>query len=139
MPFLTRLFIKTSLVYLLLALLASWLLSAQTAGFIPAGLPGLFPVTVHLFVLGWVTQLIFGVVYWMFPKYTREKPRGSSFLAWLTYASLNLGLALRTVGEPLHAARPVPLSGWLLAGAALLLWLSGAAFIANTWRRVRER
>lgn len=139
MPFLTRLFIKTSLVYLLLALLASWLLSAQTAGFVPVWLLGLFPVTVHLFVLGWVTQLIFGIVYWMFPKYTQEKPRGSAALAWITYVTLNLGLVLRTAGEPLNAARPAALSGWLLAVSALLLWLSGAVFVANTWQRVRER
>lgn len=139
MPLLTRLFIKTSLGYLLLALLASWLLSMQMAGFIPPLLQGLFPVTVHLFVLGWVTQLIFGVVHWMFPLYSRQKTRGNPSLTWITYVSLNLGLALRTAGEPLHAARPTALSGWLLAVSALLLWLAGAAFVANTWRRVKER
>jgi len=29
---------------------------------------GLFPVYIHLLVFGWLTQLIFGVIYWMFPK-----------------------------------------------------------------------
>jgi hypothetical protein len=34
------------------------------------------PVYLHLFMIGWVTQMIFGVAYWMFPRVSKENPRG---------------------------------------------------------------
>lgn len=51
MPSLTRWFVKTSFIYPILALVT-----------------GLLPVYIHLFVLSWLTQLIFGMMYWMFPN-----------------------------------------------------------------------
>ena len=74
MPTLTRWFIKTSFVYLALALAVGLLLALQPI-FRLTTLGGLFPVYIHLLVFGWLTQLVFGVVYWMFPKYSTEKPR----------------------------------------------------------------
>jgi len=97
------------------------------------------PAYVHLFLVGWVTQLIMGIVFWMFPKYSREHPRGSERLALATYALLNAGLLLRVVGEPARAVDLAPLWGWLLVASALLQWLAGAGFVANTWGRVKER
>jgi hypothetical protein len=38
-------------------------------------------VYVHLFVVGFVAQMIFGVAFWMFPRYSRDEPRGSERLA----------------------------------------------------------
>ncbi|MEW6085726.1 MAG: hypothetical protein AB1607_14130 [Chloroflexota bacterium] len=45
---------------------------------------GLFPKYIHLPVFAWLTQQIFGVVFWLFPKYSVEKPRGSETLGWWT-------------------------------------------------------
>ena len=139
MPTLTRWFIKSALVFLIVALVFSILLAGRTIVDLPEVVAYLGPVQVHLFVVGWVTQLIFGVVYWMFPKYSREKPRGSEGLAWATFGLLNTGLILRVLGEPLNALRPGAESGWLLAASALLQWLAGMAFVVNTWSRVKER
>jgi heme/copper-type cytochrome/quinol oxidase subunit 1 len=36
------------------------------------------PAYFHLFLVGWVTQMIFGVIYWMFPIITRTRPRGNA-------------------------------------------------------------
>ncbi|MFT3895417.1 MAG: hypothetical protein QM730_27650 [Anaerolineales bacterium] len=41
--------------------------------------------------------------------------------------------------EPIQANAASLLSGWALVTAALLQWLSGVAFVANTWKRVREK
>ncbi|MCZ7546968.1 MAG: cbb3-type cytochrome c oxidase subunit I [Anaerolineae bacterium] len=93
----------------------------------------------HLLTVGWLTQLIIGVAYWMFPKYSKARPRGSERLGWATYALLNLGLALRAAGEPLMAAQPGANAGWLLAASAVLQMLAAWAFVANTWARVKSR
>jgi hypothetical protein len=139
MPSLTRWYLKTALVYLVLALAAGVLLASRGLVAWPAAISGLSPVYFHWLMVGWVTQLIFGVVFWMFPKQSASRPRGSEALGWATYALLNLGLALRSIGEPWLAAAPGTLPGALLALSAVLQWLAGLGFIANTWGRVRER
>jgi hypothetical protein len=138
MPFLTRLFIKTSLVYFAAALLVGVLLALQSAGALSNAFAGLAPVYFHLFMVGWITQLIIGIAFWMFPKFSREKPRGSESLAWATYILLNAGLALRGISEPLLSPDQ-PLWGWLLVVASTLMWLGGGAFVLNTWTRVKEK
>lgn len=102
-------------------------------------LAGLFPVYIHLFVFGWLTQLIFGVAFWMFPKHSAETPRGSETLGWWTYALLNLGLILRALAEPVHSIQPNLFSGWTLVISAILQFLSGLLFVFNSWGRVKEK
>jgi hypothetical protein len=138
MPPLTRWFVKTSFVYLVLALIAGLLMGMQSALKLNT-LAGLFPVYIHLFVLGWLTQLIFGVVFWMFPKHSAEKPRGSETLGWWTYALVNLGLILRVLAEPIHSTQSKTFTGWTLVLSALLQFLAGLLFVINSWGRVKEK
>jgi hypothetical protein len=100
---------------------------------------GFFPVYIHLLVFGWLTQLIFGVIHWMFPKFSAEKPRGNEALGWWTYALLNIGLLLRAIAEPIQSAQTNSLSGWMLVLSALLQFTSGLLFVVNSWRRVKEK
>jgi hypothetical protein len=139
MPVLTRWHIKAALLCLIAALAIGVALRWNALGSAPAVVATLAPVYFHLFMVGWVTQLIFGVAYWMFPKYSREKPRGSEALAWATFGLLNGGLILRAIGEPLHALQTNPVWAWALALSALLQWLAGLAFVINAWPRVKER
>ena len=137
MPALTRWFIKSSFVYLIAALIVGVGLAMQAPLHLPSALGSLMPVYLHLFMVGWVAQLIFGVIYWMFPKFSKEEPRGSEVLAWATYGLINVGLILRAVGEPVQALQPQAGWGWLLALSAILQWLGGLAFVFNTWGRVK--
>jgi hypothetical protein len=143
MPLLTRTFIKAGLIYFMIALFAGALMAARPfmglPGWLDEWLVALRPVYLHLLMVGWVLQLIMGVVYWMFPKYSKEQPRGSEFLGWAVFGTLNIGLILRTVGEPLLAVRPDLQVGWMLAASAVLHLLAGWGFIVNTWNRVKER
>ncbi len=139
MPFITRLFIKTALFCLVVALLCGLLIGLQPLLDMPLWLVGLTPVYFHLFMVGWVTQIIVGVAYWMFPKQSKANPRGSDTLAWITYVLLNSGLLLRTIAEPARIVQTGQLWGWLLAASALLQWVGGLAFVANTWPRIKER
>ena len=132
MPLLTRVFIKTALIYFFLSLLLGILLTLRVSN-------GFFPVYIHLLVFGWLTQLIFGVINWMFPKYSNQLPRGRESLGWVTYGTLNAGLILRVIAEPLQASQPNELSGILLVISAILQWLAGVVFIVNTWQRVKEK
>ena len=135
MPKLTRWFLKAAFLYLIVALCSGILLA------LPDGNPiaGLFPIYIHTLVFGCLTQLIFGVALWMFPKYSITKPRGHEWLGWATFLLLNLGLPLRIIFEPLQSIASSPLSGWMLVVAASLQWLSGLAFVLNTWARIREK
>jgi hypothetical protein len=125
MPPLTRWYIKFSLAYFLAALVAGvW----QAMG----GPIWLTPVYIHLFVVGWLTGMIFGVAYWMFPKFSKDLPRGPDWLALVTFGLLHAGLWLRVIGEGAGA-------GSLLVISALCQWLAGVGFIGTTWPRVKER
>jgi hypothetical protein len=138
MPPLTRWFVKTSFVYLALASIAGLLLEVRPALNLAAP-GGLFPVYIHLFALGWLTQLIFGVLFWMFPKHSAESPRGSETIGWLTYILLNAGLLLRALVEPIHSIQPSVLSGWILILSAIIQFLAGLLFVVNSWGRVKEK
>jgi hypothetical protein len=139
LPIVTRLFVRTGLLYLVAALLTGVIVVGNSLLRLPAWTSALTPAYFHLFMVGWVTQLIIGVAYWMFPKLSRSRPRGSDLLAWGCYSLLNLGLLLRVVAEPLNTVQPDPVLGWLVVAAALLQWLGGVAFVINTWQRVKER
>src|SRR5512135_3034214 len=122
MPLIVRWYLKTSLVYLVVSFLIGVANSLQV---LSPFLSGLGPVYIHLLVVGFVTQLIFGVALWMFPKYSNAKPRGRETIAWASYALLNAGLALRAVGEPFAALHPGSWAGWTLVASALSQWLAG--------------
>ncbi|MBE2272255.1 MAG: hypothetical protein IAE80_28730 [Anaerolinea sp.] len=136
MPLLARAYIKAGLLHFAAALVLGVLVAAQPQFQLS---PALRPVYLHLLIVGWITQLIIGVAYWMFPKRSKDQPRGSIRLGWIVFALLNLGLILRAVGEPLHALQPGSFSGALLAVSAVLQVTAGWLFIANTWGRVKER
>ncbi len=137
MPRVTRWFVRLSLLYLVGALLVGLGLAARQMGWGPSWIARWSPVYFHFFMLGWATQLIFGVAHWMFPNYTPEAPRGNEGLVWFALISVNVGLVLRAVAEPLLGRGP--LWGWALVVAAVLQWAGIIAFVWNTWPRVRPR
>lgn len=139
MPTLTRVYVKTSLVYFIFALVSGVALALKAYLPFPTFVTHLTPVYFHLFMVGWITQLIFGVVYWMFPKLSKEKPRGSDALAWGTFFTLNAGLILRTVAEPAAAGQGAGFWKVTLVISAVLQWSAGLGFVLNTWPRVKGR
>lgn len=139
MPKLTRWYIKSALVYFVAALLLGFVLALPTSVNLPEIIRTMSPAYFHLFLVGWVTQMIFGVIYWMFPIITRARPRGNERLAWAVYIFLNVGLLLRVVGEPLNWAYPESFIGWVLPLSALLQWCAAVFFVILSWPRVKDR
>jgi hypothetical protein len=130
--------VRSALAWLLLALVSGILLASGVAARIPGTelvLP--YPTYLHQITVGWLTNLIFGVAFWMFPRHTAENPRGSDALGWASYAGLNAGLLLRLVGEPAQLAGAGG-RGLLLLSAGLQL-VGGWAFVLNIWPRVKAK
>lgn len=139
MPTLSRWFIKIGLVYFVVGLLMSVIVLVQPVMGWSNSLQTLRPVYLHFLFIGWVTQIIIGVGYWMFPKLSKDNPRGSERLGWVILVALNLGLVLRAIGEPLMLLAPQANMGWMLVVASILLLVAGWGFIFNTWGRIKER
>lgn len=137
MPTLARWWLKTALGCLVAALALGAVRAADGLVALPPALRAAAPAYYHLLFAGWATQMIFGVAYWMFPRASKEQPRGSDALGWCAYAAWNLGLLGRIVAEPVVAVAPGGAVGAVLVVAAVVQWAGGACFVANTWRRVR--
>jgi hypothetical protein len=131
--------IKTALAYVLIGMLLSALWLIQIVQPIHRLVGHLQPTALHLIVVGWLTQLIFGVAIWMFPPWSKEQPRGPSALGWSCYGLLNTGLLLRLLAEPLNSYRPTPTLGWLLALSAALQVVAVWLFVLLVWSRVRAK
>lgn len=129
MPTVTRWALRTALGCAAVTMLAGVLLAWPGAPTLP------YPTYLHLFTVGWLSNLIFGVAHWMFPRASAERPRGDVRLAWGGWGMLNTGLLLRVIGE---AMAPRGASMWLLV-AALLQLLAVWTWVAHLWPRVRER
>ena len=135
--------IKTAMLYALAGMLLSALWLVEVALPLPGLLGGLLrsiqPTALHLIVIGWLTQLIFGVAIWMFPPWSKARPRGPEVLNWSCYGLLNAGLLLRLIAEPLNSFRPSPILAFVLVVSAVLqvgaIWL----FVALVWARVRGK
>ncbi|MCP4422554.1 MAG: cbb3-type cytochrome c oxidase subunit I, partial [Chloroflexi bacterium] len=126
-------------VYLVSALLLALVLALPDTINLPSFIRFMNPAYFHLFLVGWVTQMIFGVIYWMFPIITRVRPRGNEQHGWVSYFLLNVGLILRVVGEPLTSTNSEVGFGWLLVVSAFLQWLAVVIFITLAWPRVKDK
>ena len=129
MPTVTRWALRTALAFAAITMVAGVLLVWPGAPSLP------YPTYLHLFTVGWLTNLIFGVAHWMFPRASAERPRGDARLAWAGWGMLNAGLALRVVGEALSR----PPSGGLLLASALLQLFAVWTWVVHLWPRVKER
>ena len=140
MPRLTRWFLRAALVNLLAAVALGVLLAWPRGAPGPGALAASGPVYIHLLVVGWLTQLVMGVAWWMFPRQTRTTGGGNTIAGWMIFALLNIGLFLRAVAEPqIAAAHAVSWTRWMIAAAALLQLLAGWLFVLAIWPRVRGR
>jgi hypothetical protein len=141
-PFETRLFVKTGMIYLVLTFAVGAVLAAMEA----AGHPAPFIIAVehgHMGFIGWLVNVVVGVALWMFPldreRFPETKGRYHSAIVLWCYGLLNVGLPMRIFSE-----------SWLaLAGAEIIvrfaLVLSAAMQLAAivlvaciVWARVRQ-
>lgn len=138
MPLITRWYIRTSFFYLIASLIVGLSIALRSTLSLPAAFSVMGPVYLHLFLVGWITQLIFGVIFWLFPK-PKTELRNWERVGWGVWALLNVGLLLRVLSEPPAVLQPGGLWGWILVASALLQWLAGIGLIAIVWPRAYTR
>jgi hypothetical protein len=139
MPKLSQFALKAAMIYLVLGALGAMLYWANVLGSWWAPLNALSPTYLHLIVVGWLTQLIFGVIYWMFPVISKARPRGDTRIAWAAFICLNSGLLARLIFEPWRAVQPNAMNGYGLLVSACLQVAAAVLFVVVSWGRVRER
>lgn len=135
MPLEARWLIKTGLIYLAAALSLGLVRAAQAAGWLSGAPAALWLSQLHFLTVGWLTQLIFGVAFWLFPNPHRAAPDGARYVVWIAYGALNGGLVLRLVAEPPWISGRLQSLGLLLAAG--LQWVAIVLFAGYFWRRVR--
>jgi hypothetical protein len=151
MPTTSRLFVKASLIYLGVGAVIGALLLVNR--WIPLGSPVTALRTSHIQVLlaGWLTQLILGVAWWLFPPMAlRPRPnsprsirrgqaqRGSEPLFWTTFICLNAGILLQAICAPLYTWTRIGAFNLLAGISGLFLLAAALTFVVNMWGRVRE-
>lgn len=134
MPLISRTFVKAGMIFFALALIAGLLMEFDAAAF-----PGLMPLFWHMLMVGWITQIIFGVSIWMFPGRNREEGFKAQKWGWLTFIFLNLGLSLRVVSEPAAASSPEDFWALLLIISALLQVTAGITYLVEMWPRIQSK
>ena len=139
MPTLTRWFVRTALVYFTVALAVGAGMHLPPVVAAVPDLAGAWPAYLHLLMVGWVTQLIIGVAYWLFPRPDRSRPPPNDRAGWAAYILLNTGLLIRAVAEPRAIVEPGSALRWALPLAGILQLAAACAFVAVIWPRVRER
>lgn len=96
----------------------------------------------HWLVMGWATQMIIGVAYWMFPRsaVVRNTPaRFWDVMAWSVFVLLNTGVGLRVIAEPMLGYNRAPIWQVLMVMSAVFQALAVVLAVNLLWVRVVER
>ncbi len=120
MPLASRLFVIFGFLFLLVSVVL-WGLS-HTYGV-------LFPLSLHFITLGWITNLIFGVAFWMFPK-----PHRKYKAPFLALVSLNTGNLLR-VSEVFITSHS-NVAGLVFILSVSLQFIACSIFAFHIWKRI---
>lgn len=138
MPKITRFFVKTSLIYFVFSLFLGLAMAGGTFLPLPSFLTSILPTYLHTFMVGWITQMIFGVSIWMFPSPDSGGRYGKASVTWSIYWTLNVGLILRIIGEPgQHVFQQTVLMNWFLVLSGLFQWVSSLLYVYHIWGRVK--
>jgi hypothetical protein len=135
MPQISRVMIRSALIWLAVGGALGGLILAAKAGAAPGWLLAQRGAHAHLLLLGWTVQFAIGVGIWILPRFDAAGGRGDLRSPWVGALALNLGVAL-------GAATPLAIVAWgdpgPLAPLAGALELLGCALLGHSlWVRVR--
>jgi len=136
MPPITRWFIKSGMIWFCLGVVLAFVAELPSV----QGRALLLPVYWHMLVIGWITQVIMGVSFWMFPRKKRNRKKEQSALAVGAFYLLNGGLVVRLSTEPFL---PLFTESGILSGvvifSAVLQVSAILLYIGEIWPRVQPK
>lgn len=151
MPATSRVSIKASILYLALGASLGAILLIDRWASLGWAVNTLRTSHVQFLVVGWLTQFIIGVAWWLFPPLAfglqsdtpmpvrrGQAQRGSERLFWAALACLNTGVMLRALCEPVYTWTQLGLFNTLSDLSGLFLLIAATLFVINLWGRVRE-
>lgn len=137
MPFWSRIAIRSAALNMIVGL-ALWSLSSLFAAGSWAALATAVAIPgIHLVVMGGLTQMVFGVAWWMFPVRKKDRGRGSPIVAAVAWFAINTGSYARLAGSVSLALGHEIAGRALLGAAAIILPLAPLAFAAMILGRIR--
>jgi hypothetical protein len=129
--------IRTALIWLVLGYTIGGLLLLNKG--VPL-LPWLWTLRythVHLLLIGWMVQFACGVAFWILPRLDASGARGDERPVWLCYATLNSGVVLAALHDPLAAAVGGTMAiDLMLVGAGVLYVVAIIAFATHAAARI---
>lgn len=134
MPLITRLFIKSGLIFFLTALIIGVLTQIKSIQF-----TGMIPLFWHTLTVGWITQIIMGVSMWMFPGRIKEENFQNQKWAWMAFLFLNIGLWLRVLAEPLLSISQNETWNMVLVISASFQFVGVSSYVFEIWPRVMSK
>ena len=138
MPLLSRLLIRTALIWLAVGYGFGGLLLAQKGYPFGAWVCSLRYTHVHMLLVGWTIQLASGVAFWILPRLDTSGSRGDERLIWWHYAALNGGVVCAALHDPLVAlvGHDTPMLRGMPLLAGLLYLVAAILFVHHAWPRI---
>lgn len=127
MPGLTVWMLRSSLVWLSVAVITGSILYLEKGFSLNPNVWRLLPMHVNAAMTGWMVQFVFGVAYWIYPRYLHGPARGRAGTGWVLMILLN--------GSVVAVLFPAGGAAEAVAGPVLFL-SSVLVFIWIIWRRV---
>ena len=128
MPRLSVWFIRSALLYLSVGVSLGGLMLWNKGVPVHPAIWRLRPAHIEFLLLGWSVQLLFGVAYWILPRF-RAKRRKSK-LVWFAFWLLNAGIWLVVVSSLIEPTALRPAGRLMETGAVV-------AFAIHAWPRVK--
>ena len=129
MPRLSALLIRVALIYFGIGFTLGMLMLFNKGIPFESSLWRLLPMHIEFLLFGWTMQFIFGVAFWVLPRFENERPH--EWLVWVAGTLLNMGVLSVGVGSWL-AASPVI----IVIGRASEL-VAVIAFVIHVYPRVK--
>lgn len=130
MPFVSRLMIRCSFIYLVVAMVLGAIMLIHKAWPLHPAVWQLLPLHIETAIFGWIIQFTLGTGYWMLPRFLKGPHRGSPRLAYLMIIALNIGILLTLSNSLFQTRMPLMIFGRLLELLAVIL------FISLHWNRI---
>lgn len=139
MPTASVRFVRAAWTWFLVGLATGALLTAAKIGWLSPRLLGLRAAHIHVLLLGWAVQWVFGIAFWIYPAFGSERTGpGPSRAMAACWGLLNGGVLVRACGEAAFdcgVAREAGAWGLALGSAAQLA--AAAIFVAVIRGRIR--